>query len=345
MPAPDMRAHLGALVGQTLPTITGKPNRIVGLRGASVLVATAGNPAGAPVSISLLQSVVDRVFEGEEVVFDPQVRSAFVGAVLLTMEQVEVLEGPRRARLHTPSPSNPDWQFDELILALDLYLRWRPRQPPSGHPDLVALSALLRRLPIHPPDARAESFRNVNSVRRKLGDFTDPDPEYTGKPTKGGEGVHLVWARFADEPNDLTAAVTRITATGDGDAPLLAPEEDEAGAVEGRILFRQHRVRERDPGLVRKKKQQSSAKVGGLGCEVCGLDFGERYGVLGEGFIECHHMVPLADAPERKTRTDDLALVCSNCHRMLHRSRPMLSVADLRDLVMRRTQAPRIPDG
>lgn len=113
------------------------------------------------------------------------------------------------------SSTNPSWQFDELILALDLYLTWRPKQPPAGHPDLVALSDTLQRLPVHPSDARADDFRNVNSVRRKLGDFTAPDPEYEGKGTKGGEGVHLVWAEFAADPEALAAAVELITASVD----------------------------------------------------------------------------------------------------------------------------------
>lgn len=52
------------------------------------------------------------------------------------------------------SQISPAWQFDELILALELYLRWRPKQPPADHPDLEALSSTLRRLPIHPPDVR-----------------------------------------------------------------------------------------------------------------------------------------------------------------------------------------------
>jgi 5-methylcytosine-specific restriction protein A len=328
-----MRSYLDALIGQTLPTVTGKPNTIVRVEGSSVLVATDDNADGARVPLSLVQSVADRVFDGEEVVFDPQARSAFVGAVLGTMDQVEVLTDPRRARLRPglAASSNPDWQFDELILALDLYLRWRPQQPPSDHPDLVALSKVLQLLPVHPMDARAESFRNANSVRRKLGDFTAPDPDYTGRPTKGGDGVHLVWRQFADDPEALEAAVQRITAAANGQAQQLPPEEDEAEAVEGRILFREHRVRERDPGLVRKKKAASLKSQGRLACEVCGLDFAEKYGEIGKGFIECHHTVPLALGSVRTTMTDDLALVCSNCHRVLHRSRPMLSVEQLRE--------------
>jgi putative restriction endonuclease len=38
---------------------------------------------------------------------------------------------------------------------------------------------------------------------------------------------------------------------------------------------------------------------------------------------------------EHITKVDDLALVCANCHRMLHRRRPWLNPADLRNLLIR----------
>jgi 5-methylcytosine-specific restriction protein A len=321
------------LVGQELLTpVEREPNWILGFDGTRVIVATRGNREGARISMSLVQDAADRIFEGEEVVFQPHNRSAFLGAVLETMDQVEVLTDPRRARLALgPARRNPDWEFDELVLALDLYLRWRPKQPPARHADLQALSDLLHRLPIHPESVRGEDFRNLNSVRRKLGDFTAPDPDYVGAATKGGEGVHLVWERFADDPEGLAEAVARITAAANGEVGPLPPEEDEESSVEGRIIFRQHRGRERDPSLTRKKKEAVKKRAGRLACEVCGLDFSERYGALGEGFIECHHTLPLAVGAERHTKTSDLALVCSNCHRMIHRSQPMLRIEQLRD--------------
>lgn len=326
-----MRAHMEGLIGEELLTpVEREPNWIRGFDGTRVIVATKGNPEGAQVSVSLVQEAVDRIYGGEEVIFNPHNRSAFLGAVLETIDQVEVLTDPRRARLAPGAAvGNPDWEFDELILALDLYLQWRPKQPPAGHADLQALSELLQRLPIHSEGARGSDFRNVNGVRRKLGDFTAPDPDYTGSATKGGKGVHLVWERFADDPEALAEAVARITATANGELGLLPPEEDEESSVEGRIVFRQHRDRERDPSLTRKKKETVKRQAGRLACEVCGLDFSERYGELGEGYIECHHTLPLAAGAERNTKTSDLALVCSNCHRMIHRSQPMLSVEQL----------------
>jgi 5-methylcytosine-specific restriction protein A len=79
--------------------------------------------------------------------------------------------------------------------------------------------------------------------------------------------------------------------------------------------------------------------TGRLACEACDLDFGERYGRRGEGFIECHHTQPLAESGETVTRLDDLMLLCSNCHRMVHLRRPMLSIDDLRSAL---TQPERV---
>jgi predicted HNH restriction endonuclease len=63
-------------------------------------------------------------------------------------------------------------------------------------------------------------------------------------------------------------------------------------------------------------------RKGKLICEVprCGFDFKKRYGQLGEGFAEVHHLDKLSSAPKegREVRLDRLAVVCANCNRMIH---------------------------
>ncbi|MBK7093207.1 MAG: HNH endonuclease [bacterium] len=72
-------------------------------------------------------------------------------------------------------------------------------------------------------------------------------------------------------------------------------------------------------------------KVGELRCDVCDFSFTEKYGELGAGYIEAHHTVPVSSIRgKHKTRILDISLVCSNCHRMLHRSKPMKSIMELR---------------
>ncbi len=73
---------------------------------------------------------------------------------------------------------------------------------------------------------------------------------------------------------------------------------------------------------------------GRLSCEACGFDFVSTYGKRGYGFIECHHTKPIhMITPSSKNRLNDLALLCSNCHRMVHAHRPWLTVSELRELL------------
>lgn len=119
--------------------------------------------------------------------------------------------------------------------------------------------------------------------------------------------------------------------------PLPAePVEDEEECEEGRLVFRSHRARERAGSLVTRKRQQALAAHGKLACEVCGFNFAETYGEVGQGFAEVHHVVALSETGVTQTRLKDLAVLCSNCHRMAHRRRPWPSVADLAKLVSTR---------
>lgn len=109
-------------------------------------------------------------------------------------------------------------------------------------------------------------------------------------------------------------------------------EDEESAFPEGKEKFRQHRHLERDGKIVQKAKAQRLAIDGKLECEVCRLDFAHRYGERGRGFIEAHHKVPVSQLDGKKrTKVADLSLVCSNCHRMLHRGQPLLSIEQLRN--------------
>ena len=70
----------------------------------------------------------------------------------------------------------------------------------------------------------------------------------------------------------------------------------------------------------------------GHSCQVCGFDFGARYGDVGQDFIEVHHRVPISSmgGAYRVNPTTDLVPVCGNCHAMLHRKDPPFSIDELR---------------
>lgn len=237
----------------------------------------------------------------------------------------------------TPSVAarNPPWTRDELLVALELYFRIGVQS--ARHPNVEEVSELLNRLPIHSHRPDENRFRNPNGVNLKLANFAAIDPDYVGAGMQRfGRLDEEIFNEFTNDRTTLTRIVASIRETVfSGQAPLQPePDETDDGVAEGRILYRRHAQRERDPGIARKKKQQVLEATGRLACEVCGFDFVSTYGDLGEGFIECHHTVPLAmpGAP-RKTRLSDLALLCANCHRMIHRSKPFMAPEELRDLL------------
>jgi 5-methylcytosine-specific restriction protein A len=93
---------------------------------------------------------------------------------------------------------------------------------------------------------------------------------------------------------------------------------------------RWHRRVERSPALARKAKQ-----LHGHVCQTCGINMGDAYGPVGEGYIEAHHLTPLARLNGRPTELDpatDFAVVCPNCHRMLHKG-PPFTLEELRAML------------
>ncbi|MEU6402148.1 HNH endonuclease [Streptomyces sp. NPDC046985] len=223
----------------------------------------------------------------------------------------------------------PAWTEDELVLAGALVVKNGWRELRTGDHAVQELSDLLKSLPIHDPEVQAApGFRSPDSVSRKTADFATNRPGYAGKPTRCGEPTRQMIAAFTSRESEMLLAAQAIEeGIGSGELHRIPPqpdETDEAGhsAVEGRLLTRQALVRERDPKLRMRKIRQVRSRRQALACEVCGFDFALVYGSLGEDYIEVHHTTPLHVSGPRKTRLDDLACLCANCHRMCHRSRP-----------------------
>lgn len=84
----NAREYLQSLVGSEIRTVSGKSNRIVGLEGGQVIVATSRSPAGQRVPIKWVQDAMDALESTGELTIDVETvgyRSAFIGAVLLTL--------------------------------------------------------------------------------------------------------------------------------------------------------------------------------------------------------------------------------------------------------------------
>jgi hypothetical protein len=71
----------------------------------------------------------------------------------------------------------------------------------------------------------------------------------------------------------------------------------------------------------------------GAKCAACGIVFGETYGEIGQGFMHVHHLDPLGNSSGAREvdPVRDLIPLCPNCHAMVHRAKPPLTLSQLRE--------------
>lgn len=170
------------------------------------------------------------------------------------------------------------------------------------------------------PDHRAVD--PAASVRARLQENSSDSHRFKGRSdlfasVYGLEAKAGVW-RLRSDP----------LSPGDPDG-VMDEAEAYIEAVEGRAVLRMHLRRERSQALINAFKK--SLKT--FACEVCGTDMEAIYGSLGKRYIEAHHRRPVSQIKAGETtKVSDLAALCPNCHRMIHRN-GLISVEELAALL------------
>jgi hypothetical protein len=250
----------------------------------------------------------------------------------------------RRIRQRKPLVGFHDWADRKPLLAADhierddgvslycLLIDWQR----SGEWYLVACSPRT-----HAP--QAEIWRQTTT-----GDVLSLEWKYKPAKRDGRNAERTQYFRthvgeitmalsVPDPTDDVSRFVEDLFALVDNREKADDLSEDEPDVreefPEGEAFERRHVARERNPAVIRRAKALAMKK-GALTCRVCTFDFQKRYGRVGHGFIEGHHTIPVKDlSPGATTKVTDIALVCANCHRMLHRKRPWLTMDQLKELV------------
>lgn len=144
-----------------------------------------------------------------------------------------------------------------------------------------------------------------------------------------GIGQSNVW--YIDKEKDLANRERIIAATLNRNFSAFDNEGNDYFAIEGKDQNTQHVSKSRNAVIIQKKKKQVLQKTGKLECEACGFNFKEFYAkILEHDFCEIHHRTPLSSiTSETQTTLDDLAVLCSNCHRVIHKTSPMMKVEEL----------------
>ena len=190
---------------------------------------------------------------------------------------------------------------------------------------------------------RAVLADRAELMRKRVSDFAQPLPVTTielGSDARlPGDYVagHALGATYALEalPDELTLRTDLQTIVrayralnyrggveGDVETQSDVTEEfniaPQATIVETR-KYVYHRKIERNRTAAKNAK-----KFHGTTCQACELNFGKRYGDIGEGFIEAHHLKPIGTleegVPIKYDVAADFAVLCANCHRMIHRT-------------------------
>lgn len=221
------------------------------------------------------------------------------------------------ARTH--GHGNPRWSRDETILALQLYQDLNGNVPSGKDTQVRELSEILRRLPYHPATTRKDSFRNPDGVAFKLQNLRHVA---TGKGLgKVSKMDRAIWAELGGRPEETKRLAEMIlAAVKHADELQTYPDvDDEDEFLEGRVLTQNHKRRERSPKLRRHLLAQRQKK-GPLKCDMCHASSMSLSAKFEDASFEVHHLIPVSTAEERKTRISDVALLCANCHRLLHRA-------------------------
>ncbi len=190
-----------------------------------------------------------------------------------------------------------------------------------------------RRL-IQPP-VRLADESDVEELRLRLTSAQARIGQSPNAP-KGGNCSKRIRLRldvpgYGPDEADRLAAMLATPRAAD-EAISRSPEEPQLGQTfpEGAVRREEVNRYERDP-----RARGLCLAHWGSRCAACELDFGERYGPLGLGFIHVHHLLELSAVGPgyHVDPINHLRPVCPNCHSMLHRRQPALSIDELRMLL------------
>ena len=130
--------------------------------------------------------------------------------------------------------------------------------------------------------------------------------------------------------SELADALKETGLTADEAFPDEIPKDEQQTLYEGAKRTITVNAYERN-----NKARELCIKHYGMTCIVCNFDFEKKFGEHGKGFIHVHHLTPLADIGEHYEvdPIKDLRPVCPNCHAMLHRGDPTLTIEELKSML------------
>ena len=171
----------------------------------------------------------------------------------------------------------------------------------------------------HFPDTQREGWKDKDGNPSKLSGMSLEVFEQFNKLS-----FEQIWAKVQNYANLDVRTFEQVFEN------LIAIEESEkeehSTKTEGGLKVYISKRVERNPSL-----RNAALKIHGYDCMVCGFNFEKAYGEWGKDWAEVHHLTPMYETKKSKIQTDpkkDLAVVCANCHRMIHRKKGIVLTID-----------------
>jgi hypothetical protein len=165
------------------------------------------------------------------------------------------------------------------------------------------------------PVGQAEGKKGNRTKRIRI--LAVPPPAYSQRLGEEWEMFLDGYGWLEDPEPDAREVPNADTAASPLPDALVSALE---GEKKKRTIWHVHRERALRDAKVRAFKAEHHDR---LFCEVprCGFDFERMYGApLGTDYAQVHHLKPLAGREQASaTELADLAVVCANCHVMIHR--------------------------
>lgn len=104
-------------------------------------------------------------------------------------------------------------------------------------------------------------------------------------------------------------------------------DNSQYGEEEGELTLAEVRKYERS-----RYNRALCLKYYGFQCRGCGDLLEEKYGPIGKGVINVHHIVPVSHMGKsyRLNPVKDLIPLCPNCHNIVHKKNPPMQISELR---------------
>ena len=215
-----------------------------------------------------------------------------------------------------------DWKIIELMFLFEAASKSKPNID-SIKSDLFALNSLLQRW-------GEVTHKDSADILQKILELTTSNQQY-----ESIQNERMFYEDYLENPSKYKDIIFILRLFLKKNLYFTTDDASLISSSEGSSIFDQHFARERDPRIIKAKKEQEISIKGYLACEACNFNFEEKYGMHGINYAEVHHLKPISANKEAcSTYLGDLCILCSNCHRMIHRKLPWLSVDDLKNIIL-----------